>query len=393
MQVSCEKFSPSHGAPLKNSLRAHVNYPAIDVLRGIAATMVMVFHVIVLGKWESFPNSAFGDIFRNGWVGVDLFFVISGFVITLATLRGYSNHGPAFRQAFMKHRLARIVPLYFLSGLVFLFCTKPELLAEPTSQVIPRLAAFLLFVQNLHPLWHGAINGPSWSVALEMQFYALMLCLAPWLTQARAIPLVVKALILAAAYRFATTLALVPGDAQVSEQFVYLSQLPGVIDEFALGALMALGVNRNEGRLRRALLPSWNNFLGWAVLACALLSMAATLFSQFGYWENWMMLVMWRPLLSAGLFALVACVVAFPIPCVWWLAPARYAGRVSYGLYLWHFPVLVALTLRVPRISGFELLLWTVTATWTLSIFSWHLIEKPYIERVRRQSQFIGIQQ
>jgi peptidoglycan/LPS O-acetylase OafA/YrhL len=383
MKAIFEQPTPAGGASVRVAMRSR--YPAIDALRALAALMVLIFHVIVLGRWDDFPAQGVGAVLRNGWVGVDLFFLISGFVISLAALHGHDVSGKAFRGPFVRRRLARIVPLYFLSGMVFLFCTKPELLDVPVSEWGARVASFLLFVQNLHPHWHGAINGPSWSVALEMQYYLMVLCITPWLARVRGEGMVVAALLLAAGYRLATTLVLVPGSAQISEQFVFLSQLPGVIDEFALGMLLALAVRRGQGRLARALLPSWRNFFAWAAAAVVLLAAAASLFQRFGYWDSRTMLVAWRPLLSMGLCALLASAIAYPKPQSGWLAPARYAGTVSYGLYLWHFPVLVALTMRAPGISGAVLLLWTLAATTLLAIFSWHFIEKPLIERHKGQ--------
>lgn len=369
--------------PAPPAASARVTFAAIDVLRAAAALMVLVFHVIILGKWEAFSPYGAWIVLRNGWVGVDLFFIISGFVISLAALQGYETHGPAFRRTFARHRLARIVPLYLLSGMVYLFCTQPELLAASPQQWGVRIAAFALFVQNLHPDWHGSINGPSWSVALEMQFYLLMLCVAPWLARTRAAWVVAVAVILAASYRLVSTLVLVPGDAVIHTQFIYLSQLPGVVDEFALGMVLAVAVRRRQGRLARALAPSWFNFFAWTAVAAALLSVAGMLFARWGYWESRAMLVLWRPLLSLGLCALVACAIAFPRPGTAWLAPARYLGTVSYGLYLWHYPVLLTLTLRAPSITGASLLLWTLCGTLLLSVFSWHLIEKPCIDRLR----------
>jgi len=64
----------------------HTVFPAVDVLRGIAALLVLGYHVVEIGKWASFPVTGPALLVRVGWIGVDMFFVISGFVIGLSTL-------------------------------------------------------------------------------------------------------------------------------------------------------------------------------------------------------------------------------------------------------------------------------------------------------------------
>jgi peptidoglycan/LPS O-acetylase OafA/YrhL len=364
--------TPAHAKPF---------FQTIDLLRGFAALMVIVFHVIALGHWTQFPTSGPLKLFRNGWVGVDLFFVISGFVITLAAANGYASHGTEFRRQFALRRFARIAPLYFLSGAVYLFCVKPEMLGAPFPQLAARVLGYALFVQNLHPFLHGAINGPSWSVALEMQFYVVMILATPWLVRVRTIPVVISVILLAALYRFATTVILPPGSAPISERFVFLTQLPGVAGQFAVGMALGLAVHRGKGRLSRLLRPSWICFAMWALIAAFLLSVAAKAFDATQYWAEPWMLVAWRPLLTAGFCALLAGAITFPAANATWMAPLRYAGTISYGLYLWHFPILVALTTHQPHLTGIGLLVRVLAGTVLLAVLSWHLMEQPFVRR------------
>ncbi|MEZ5642604.1 MAG: acyltransferase family protein [Burkholderiaceae bacterium] len=68
-------------------------FPFVDVLRAAAVVMVLVYHLIELFKWANFPTSGLLLGFRAGWVGVELFFVISGFVITLSCARNIEAYG------------------------------------------------------------------------------------------------------------------------------------------------------------------------------------------------------------------------------------------------------------------------------------------------------------
>ena len=148
-----------------------MQFPLIDVLRAVAALLVLVYHVLTLGEWQFFSSSLWGLPFRLGWIGVDLFLVISGFVITLSAARESGKHLQGFARRFMERRLRRLVPLYLLTCVVFVFLVRPEILTGPAVNLMIQVASHALFLQNLSPYTHGVINGVTWSLALEMQFY------------------------------------------------------------------------------------------------------------------------------------------------------------------------------------------------------------------------------
>lgn len=103
-------------------------FETIDILRGFAALSVVVYHVIELFNWTEFPSTGPMLWFRTGWMGVDLFFVISGFVIGLSAFSEIDRSGPThFHGAFFARRVARIVPLHYLTMLVFIVFIQPEL--------------------------------------------------------------------------------------------------------------------------------------------------------------------------------------------------------------------------------------------------------------------------
>ena len=131
--------------------------PELDALRAIAAGIVLVFHL----RPQSFPF---------GWTGVDLFFVLSGYLITSIIL----GHGdsPGFYRNFYMRRGLRIWPIYYLT-LFVLLATNP-LLDQP--QPMRGLAYVLTYTQNtplfwrkIPPLFHRAFDH-SWTLALEEQF-------------------------------------------------------------------------------------------------------------------------------------------------------------------------------------------------------------------------------
>ena len=366
---------------LPNSLPR--SYPGIDLLRALAALLVLVYHVIEYGKWYAVPNTGVGYLFRHGWVGVDLFFTISGFVIALSALDGVRKQGAGFRKPFAVRRLARIVPLYLLTSLLFLVLIQPTLLLQPWPSLAAHIGSHLLFVHNLYAGTHGSINGPSWSVALEMQFYLAMLLAAPWLVRTGALRMLVTAVLVSAGWRFATMQVLVPGTAAPILQFIYTTQLPGVIDEFALGIALALVVHRGSSRVALWLSAGWGHFAGWLLLALALLAAAIRLEQTYTYWDHAWMVFGWRLLLSAGFAALLGAAMTFPWADSRLLAPLRYLGDVSYGLYLWHMLVLIAMTTAMPTLPGSRLLAFVLAGTFALASLSWHLLEKPNLRKYK----------
>ncbi|MBB2167805.1 acyltransferase [Gluconacetobacter aggeris] len=96
-------------------------FPFIDVLRGFAAISVVVYHVIMHFNWVGFPISGPLVWFRTGWMGVDLFFVISGFVISLSAFSTLdkTTDRRKFLAHFARHRILRIVPLHYATCVVF----------------------------------------------------------------------------------------------------------------------------------------------------------------------------------------------------------------------------------------------------------------------------------
>ena len=348
-------------------------YPLIDVLRGFAALLVVFYHVIEVGEWKSFPTSGLALLPRIGWVGVDLFFVISGFVIGKTAMEGFARGG-TWREDYSTRRIQRIVPLYLATLAIYLFLVQPGLLLAGWNSVL-HIGMHLLFVHNVWPDTHGSINGPNWSVALEMQFYALMFFAAPWLSRTSWVNVLIVWASVAVAWRFGTILVWPAGSVSPHVQMIASTQLPGVLDQFAAGIALAklasLG-HLNYSRVR---------MLAWAAAAIVLLGAAwLLLWPRASYWNYPLMVIFWRTLLSAGFAALLACAIVCPTPKLVnaFSKPFRYLGEISYGIYLWHMIVLTALFKMTPLRES-NLLFATATVTVILAAMSWHGFEKLWL--------------
>jgi len=186
-------------------LESAARIPELDGLRGVAILLVVLHHYVATQiKWNGPAGDLLNALLRLSWSGVDLFFVLSGFLIGGILLD--QRHAENYFKTFYLRRACRIFPLYFLWLLLFVGVN--QLLPRPagadwwTDIFSPRYPnwAYFIFAQNFFvagreifgPLWLV----PVWSLAVEEQFYLV----APWLARfipARTFPYLILALIAA----------------------------------------------------------------------------------------------------------------------------------------------------------------------------------------------------
>ena len=356
-------------------------FPWLDALRGFAAFSVIVYHLVVLANLPV-PATMPWQWFRFGFLGVDLFFAISGAVILLALEQSLRRAPTRYRRDFFRLRLARILPLYVIACAAFVVFVKPDILHR--ADLTHLLIAQLLFVQNLSASTHGVINGPSWSLGLEMQFYVLMALGGALLLKPRGWMLPVMSFVMAIGWRAlvwwqdAGSHLATPDPAQ----FIHASQLPGVIDAFAAGMLVALWQCRRRARgdvarVRLSLV------LGAFALLCWCGALAWFIARAGDYWTN--------PVSAIGLRSLTALAggltvaAAFAAPTLrFGNKPMMLCGDLSYGLYLWHMPVLLWLQPRMPTDAPWRFAITTFAITIALSALTWFAIERPILRWARR---------
>lgn len=364
-------------------MSAPMVFPNVNFLRGAAALLVLVYHVVELAPWPSFPAEGALLLFRVGWVGVDLFFVISGFVIGLSAMRLYREGAPGYRWTFMRRRLARIVPLYVVTGAAFLILIQPSFLSLSWEKVALQIGSHLVFLHNLHPWLHSAINGVNWSVAAEMQFYVVAILAVPLLSRADLKWLFAGGVLVAWGTR-ALALCGTQGFGQPAVTFVYATQVPAMLDAFAIGLCIArLHLDGSMARwmARSRMLPLSATAVAFAV---ALHFTWDAYWAHSDYWTNVGMVVFWRTGLALTFGALVLFASELPdlTRCAL-LRPLAYLGEVSYGIYLWHLPVILALRSHWPALPPATFLALTIAIVIALSATTWHLLERPIIRHLR----------
>jgi peptidoglycan/LPS O-acetylase OafA/YrhL len=361
------------------------DYPALDLVRAFSALSILIFHVIVLSRWTSFPDTGPLAWFHVSFLRVDLFFVVSGFVITLAALREWQRGGDA-RRRFLWKRVARLAPAYLVSSLAWLVLDDFNVLRGDDRWF--QLVTHLTFSFGFFPSAISAINGVTWTIGIEMQIYLLVALLMPLL--ARWIPwrAAVAAVLLALCWRLASQivhigwLQLDPAQAHASLWF-WSVQAPGMWDVFGVGLAAALVAHRAGIR------PL--SMCAWLILAAAAFAYSTALIVALrdhadGYWHSYFWGSGYRSLVVAMVLAWLWLAVAMP----WsWMDAiprwARYPGRISYGVFLWHVPVAQWL-IRHTALSEWALLAACILATGLVAAASWHWIEKPAMAWVRRDA-------
>ncbi len=161
---------------------------SLDVLRGLAIVMVLFNHlepftVPMLPALSGPAGYVYWHVKSIGWTGVDMFFVLSGFLISGLLFKELEQTGRLHLPRFWVRRAFKILPSYWLLLAVLAFTGATHWLAAGSAASLARsLAEHLLFAQNY--LAHNP-NGPTWSLAVEEHFYLLMPLLLWWLWPAR----------------------------------------------------------------------------------------------------------------------------------------------------------------------------------------------------------------
>ena len=347
----------------------HKRINHLDGIRGLAIGAVLMNHLheygaLLKGHHFFFAESPSVQRFLSFlWVGVDLFYVLSGFLICTVVLRA-----PAWEPlTFLQHRVRRIVPGYYVSMLFCLLLLERQLLGS--LQGWSNIGLHLLFLHSMQEWSLFAINGPYWTLGIEWSFYLLMLATGfLWRTRYR---WWLVALMLIAAWVWKSAVFHgVPGN----QRFFYAVQLPGALDEFALGCAVAL--LHHSGKLewlRTSRL--WRCVFLTGATALFICVMGYLVRMTEAFWLNPYTTIFAKTLLCLA-FALFLTARSTAPAFSWQFSPLAALGKISYSVYLYHVP---AFLLAHKMWPGQSLGVWAVSAltlTMLLSVASYQWIEK-----------------
>jgi peptidoglycan/LPS O-acetylase OafA/YrhL len=381
-------------------VKGEVGYiPAIEGLRGVAVLWVVLFHYVVVRSGQfADPLIAWVDatrvtqiIVRNGYLGVDLFFLITGFLLTLPWFKHAAEGRPIpSARRFYIRRARRILPAYYVQlGVLFFVCVpllNPDLWRAARGFVLGNFGLHVLFLHYMTPYSSASllINGALWTLQLEMQYYLFLPLIALWFVRA---PYVAGATLFTAAviWRVLALHDLQPlialyGDIgarwslpEATLRHLAGTQLPAYLGHFALGILCGRAwlVSR-----RTAPGPA-----GAAMLGVVALGALLGLYAIFAVAAPRLGELSWGVIPLAMAAAMWAAISRRP---AWGqrllsLSPLTFVGRISYSMYLYHLPVLYLFNKYAPAtLAGFAFPCYFAVIA-TTSMASFHFVERPFM--------------
>ncbi len=354
--------------------------PELDGLRAFAILGVILFHCYPGEGWLSWSRFA-GEA---GWMGVDLFFVLSGYLITGILLD--TVHRPHYYRNFITRRTLRIFPLYYLC-LVLL--TAATLLSRTGLWAEMRewggVAWFFVYLGNVRVAWTGQFPPlysfvPLWSLQVEEQFYLLYPLVIFLLSRQTLRRFLVGCVVTAPLLRLALSLYA----PENTPACIVLT--PCRMDALALGGLVAmlarLPVERHPSHAQLRL----------SVMIGGALAIAVYVFSraaEVGSFRYLLMTSVGWSLIDFTFAAILASVVLGPSTSLirlLRLRPLVYTGQISYGLYLLHGPAHFVTRKLLESVAGIQVpahstgsILVMFVPSFAVASLSWRFFESPIL--------------
>ena len=338
--------------------------PALDGLRGIAVSLVVIYHC-----HTKLGDGLLSRFAEYGWAGVNLFFVLSGFLITGIIIEGREDEH--FFRNFYARRALRIWPVYVLL-LLLNYVLMPCLFGTPQhawriTSTAPWLY-YAFFVQNLFAIALPGPIGPTWSLAIEEQFYLVWAPIARRISLRHLVMVLIAAFIASPIIRGWNTGLLTP-----THTLIHL-------DGLAIGSLIAVLLRMDI--FSRSV---WRR-LGLAGIGLGIFGVALMLYRGTAFADTFLALGFGGMLIAAvvsksgsGLYTRALC--------AW---PLKSLGKVSYGLYMMHILVFVwigSFELRMLRYGtwgDFAVVAVRIVLSLALAALLWFGFEKPILRLKRR---------
>lgn len=364
--------------------------PALDGLRGLAILLVLLFHFHKFAVapwldafWEATPfRKTLSNLLLAGWCGVDLFFVLSGFLITGILLKTRESKG--YFKTFFLRRSIRILPLYIVF-LVLMAIIMPHLppLCQAKGRYQPWVWTFLSNILVSKADWQALPlpMGHLWSLAIEEQFYLVWPLVILTFNRQMAARVCAGLIVVALMYR----MYLVANWEGISAYVL----TPARFDALAAGSLLSLTLdpNDNPSKIRR-----WAGFQ--AAVAVVGLTLIFVRRGGLGH-EDPIVATLGYTLMTLGFTALVG--LAYTGSSLRWMgwtlaSPLRFLGKYSYALYIFHQPTCLILWLTgamgwllpwAPAHPGIAMVLCFAIpflATTAFALTSWHVLERPLLK-------------
>ncbi len=375
------------------NIKTGVRVPELDGLRGLAILLVVSYHYAF---WTVQPGGGgfykfVYDVFPLAWSGVDLFFVLSGFLIggILMDQRQTEN----YFKTFYTRRACRVFPLYFLwlglfvlfSGLALRSFHQEWVTSLFDRQGVPTWL-YAVYLQNFHNARIGLSGsiwlGQTWSLAIEEQFYLIVPFLIWIIPPRRLLHTLVSLIILVPIFRLFMFLC-------HNGLFQYVL-LPCRADSLLIGALCACMVRQGSSRDFLEKHRGW--LLGALIvlfIGMVYLTVDAREIDPLSFESSFDMVFLgysWIALFYACLLLMAVIAVNGTIARCMRFSLLRYVGIISYGVYMIHMAIFTIIHGLIfqgkPLLGNFSsgaVLILALLATMSVAVVSWHFFEKPII--------------
>jgi peptidoglycan/LPS O-acetylase OafA/YrhL len=331
--------------------------PEIDGLRALAIVPVILFHVGIPG-------------FTGGYIGVDVFFVISGFLITGILLDALDNNRFSLWH-FYDRRIRRILPVLFTVLAVTTIASWKLLFPDEFTNFGKSLFSTALFYANyhfMHDTGYFALSADSkpllhmWSLAVEEQYYVLFpvfIYIIYRYCRHYIIPVTLFLCVLSLIYSILLT-------SHTIDHAFYSA--PARAWELMTGSFLAVLTSRSSGNI-----VSKSHFKnGLALLGLFLIVAPIFLYSESTIFPGVGAI---PPVLGAALILYATRTAQNPVTWVLSLPVVRFIGLISYSLYLWHWPILVLYKLRAVEYIGMAEKFSLIAAIYVIATLSWYFVE------------------
>lgn len=357
--------------------------PGLDGLRGCAIILVVFFHLAPFYPAESEFELFFVHAARFGWIGVDLFFVLSGFLITGILFDNKAR--PQLLRTFFARRFLRILPLFYCFLAIYAFVIPvfySSAAVDAFYDVLPWHAAYLsnLKLADIGS-WPTSFLGSIhiWSLAIEEQFYLIWPLVVLVVAKVSSHPrrdLMYTCLIFLCVGPVFRMLVM---DSNPIAAYVLL---PARMDAIFAGAVVALWLRGLPDRHRAlSLLKAVMAVFG--VLSIAVAIGSGSMYSYLSPVQQSAGYTLWAIFFAA----LVGYITISPpkiMSSFLSSAPLIGTGKISYGLYLIHFPVIKILeTTMLSTLNFYFFAAIAIVISLSLAVISWFLLEKPVLELKR----------
>ena len=347
----------------------------LDGLRGVAVLAVMAFNAHL-------------SFFKGGYIGVDLFFVLSGFLITSLLVQEFHRTANINLRNFYYRRALRLLPALFV---LMLFISAYAAILQPKEKAVTTwngVLCTLFYVANWAQTGDAGIGALShcWSLSVEEQFYLIWPLLLILLLKSRFKRwgiLVTLGLMMAASFVWSALLSY----KGVGSNRIYLGSDTRA-GELLVGCLVALflhwGLVPKTNVVRNAL--RFISILTFAFIGYTVVAVEAK--SAFLYRGGFF-------LISVGTAGVIAYILFFPsiVSKVMRFRPLVWTGRISYGLYLWHFPIFEGSRQALEnRLNSFVYQGLRFGAVFIVATASFYLLEKPFLKLKQRYSDRNALQ-